>query len=121
VQPLEDGPAGREWRRPIQRLGGDTGGPEGRGHGIGQGHRRRKEQGFPVCGVGLERGEHLRWGVGCEEQSLELGLDKIPLLGAQGIEVGLQQDLEGAQVDEIAGLHHFQQRFLIDNAVKDLS
>ena len=51
---------------------------------------------------------------------LKLGLDKIPLLGAQGIEVGLQQHLEGAQVDEIAHLHHLQQRFLVDNAFKDL-
>jgi hypothetical protein len=32
--------------------------------------------------MGLERREHLRWGVGREEQVLELGLDEIPLLGA---------------------------------------
>ena len=69
--------------------------------------------------MGLKGGKDLRWGVGREEQALQLGLDKIPLLGAQGIEVGLQQDLEGAQVDEIARLHHLQQGFLIDNAVKD--
>ena len=90
------------------------------GHGIGQGHGGGKEQGFAVRGVGLKGGEHLRRGVGREEQGLELGLDKIPLLGAQGIEVGLEQHLEGAQVDEIARLHHLQQGFLIDNAVKDL-
>ena len=58
--------------------------------------------------MGLERGEYLRRGIGREEQGLQLGLDKIPLLGAQGIEVGLEQDLESAQVDEIARLHHLQ-------------
>ena len=70
--------------------------------------------------MGLERGEHLRRRVGGEEQGLELGLDKIPLLRAQRIEVRLQQYLESAQVDEIAGLHHLQQGFLIHNAVEDL-
>ena len=75
---------------------------------------------FRVGGMGLKGREHLRRGVGREEQGLELGLDKIPLLGAQGIEIGLEQHLEGAQVDEIARLHHLQQGFLIDNAVKDL-
>ena len=39
--------------------------------------------------MGLKRREHLRRGVGGEEQGLELGLDKIPLLGAQRIEVRL--------------------------------
>jgi hypothetical protein len=68
----------------------------------------------------LKGGEDLRRGVGREEQALQLRLDKIPLLRAQRIEVGLQQHLEGAQVDEIADLHHLQQGFLIDNAVKDL-
>ena len=67
----------------------------------------------------LKGREHLRRGVGREEQGLELGLDKIPLLRAQGIEVGLEQHLEGAQVDEIARLHHLHQGFLIDNRVKD--
>ncbi len=62
----------------------------------------------------------LRWGMSGEQQGLELRLDKIPLLRAQRIEVGLEQHLEGAQVDEIARLHHLQQGFLIDNAVKDL-
>ena len=119
VQPLEDGPAGGERGGPIQGLRGNAGGTEGRGHGIGQGHRRRKEQGFPVRGMGLERREDLRRGVGREEQGLEFGLDKIPLLGAQGIEVGLEQHLESPEVDEIARLHHLQQGFLIDNAVKD--
>jgi hypothetical protein len=42
------------------------------------------------------------------------------LLRTQGIEVGLEQDLESSQVDEVARLHHLQQRFLIDNAIKDL-
>ena len=51
---------------------------------------------------------------------LQLRLHKIPLLGAQRIEVRLEQHLEGAQVDEIARLHHLQQGFLIDNAVKHL-
>jgi hypothetical protein len=68
--------------------------------------------------MGLERCEHLRRGVGREEQGLQLGLDKISLLGPQGIEIRLEQDLEGAQVDEIPRLHHLQQGFLIDNAVK---
>ena len=78
VQPLEDGPAGGERGGPIQGLRGNAGGTEGRGHGIGQGHRRRKEQGFPVRGMGLERREDLRRGVGREEQGLEFGLDQIP-------------------------------------------
>ena len=120
VQPLEDGPAGGEWGGAIQGFRGNAGSTEGLGHGIRQGHRRGKEQGFPVRGMGLERREHLRRGIGGEEQGLELGLDKIPLLGAQGIEIGLQQHLEGAQVDEIAGLHHLHQGFLVDDAVKDL-
>jgi hypothetical protein len=68
--------------------------------------------------MGLERRKHLRRGVGREEQGFELSLDKIPLLGAQRIEVGLEEHLEGAQIDKIAGLHHLQQGFLIDNAVK---
>ena len=70
--------------------------------------------------MGLKGREHLRRGVGREEQGLQLRLDKIPLLRAQRIEVGLEQHLEGAQVDEIARLHHLQQGFLIDDAVKDL-
>ena len=70
--------------------------------------------------MGLKGGEDLRRGVGGEEEALQLGLDKIPLLRAQGIEVGLEQHLEGAQVDEIAGLHHLQQGFLIDNTLKHL-
>ena len=90
------------------------------GHRIGEGHGGGKQQGFPVGGMGLKGREHLRRGVGGEEQGLELGLDKIPVLGAQRIEIGLEQHLEGAQVDEIARLHHLQQGFLIDNAVKDL-
>ena len=119
VQPVEDGAAGGERRGAIQGLGGDTGRPKGLRHGIGEGDGRGKEEGFAVRRMGLKGGEDLRRGVGREEQGLELGLDKIPLLGAQGIEVGLEQHLEGAQVDEIARLHHLQQRFLIDNAVKD--
>jgi hypothetical protein len=82
VQPLEDRPAGRERRRPIERLGGDAGRPEGVRHGIGEGYGGGKQQGFPRGGMGLERREDLRRGVGREEQGLELGLDKIPLLGA---------------------------------------
>ena len=70
--------------------------------------------------MGLKGGEDLRRGVGREEEALQLGFDKIPLLDAQRIEIRLEQTLEGAQVDEIARLHHLQQGFLIDNAVKHL-
>ena len=42
------------------------------------------------------------------------------MLGPQRIKVGLEQHLEGAQVDEIAYLHHLHQGFLVDDAVKDL-
>ena len=111
VQPLEDGPAGGERGGAIQGLRGNAGGPEGRGHGRGQGDRRGKEQSFPVRGMGLECREDLRRGVGREEQGFEFGLDKISLLGAQDIEIGLEQHLEGAQIDQIARLHHLQQGF----------
>ena len=119
VQALEDGPAGGERGGPIQGLGRNPGRPEGVGHRIGEGHRRGKQQGFALRGMGLKGSEHLRRGVGREQQRLELGLDKIPLLRAQGIEIGLEQHLEGAQVDEIARLHHLQQGFLVHDAVKD--
>ena len=68
--------------------------------------------------MGLERREDLRR-ARREEQGLEPCVHKIPLLRAQRIEVGLEQHLKGAQVDEIPRLHHLQQGFLIDNAVKD--
>ena len=73
-----------------------------------------------VGGVRLKGGEHLRRGVGREEQGLQLRLHEIPVRGAQRIEVRLQQHLEGAQVDQIARLHHLQQGFLVHDAVKDL-
>jgi hypothetical protein len=65
----------------------------------------------------LKGGQHLRWGVGREEQGLQLRLDKIAMRGAQGIKIGLEQHLEGAQIDQIARLHHLQQGLLIDNAL----
>src|SRR5499427_6975968 len=114
----EDGPAGGERRRPIQRLGGDTGRPKNLRHGVGQSHRGGKQEGFTVRRMGLKGGEDLRRSVSREEEALQLGFDKIPLLDAQGIEIRLEQDLQGAQVDEIARLHHLQQGFLIDDAVK---
>ena len=120
VQPLEDGPAGRERCRPIQGLGGDAGRPEGLRHGIGQSDGGGKQQRLAVRRMGLKGGEDLRWGIGGEEQALQLGLDKIPVRGPQRIKVGLEQHLEGAQVDEIACLHHLHQGFLVDDAVKDL-
>ena len=93
---------------------------KGLGHGMGQGHRRGKQQGLAVGGVRLKGGEDLRRGIGREQQGLQLGLDKIPVRGAQRVEVGLEQDLDGPQVGEIARLHHLQQGFLVDNALKDL-
>src|SRR6058998_3604690 len=77
------GTAGGERRGPIECLGGNACGSEGLGHGIGEGHRWGKEEGFAVRRMGLKGGEDLRRGVGREEQGLELGLDKIPVLGAQ--------------------------------------
>src|SRR5882724_11157235 len=108
-----DGPAGRERRRPIECLGGDTSLTKGVSHGIGESDRGGKKERLALRRMGLKGGEDLRRGVGRKEQGLELGTDKIALLGPQRIEVGLEQDLEGAQVDEIAGLHHLQQGFLI--------
>ena len=78
VQALEDGAAGGERRGAIQRFGGDTGRPKGFRHGIRQGHRWGKEEGFAVRRMGLKGGEDLRRGIGCEEQALQLGVDKIP-------------------------------------------
>ena len=120
MQPLEDGAAGGEWGGAIQGLRGNACGTEGRGHGIGQGHSGGKQQRFALRRMGLKGGKDLRGSIGREEEALQLGLDKIPLLRAQRIEVGLEQDLEGPQVDEIARLHHLQQGFLIDNTVKHL-
>ena len=109
---------GGDRRRPIERFGGDAGRLKGLGHGIGQSDGRGKQQRLALRRMGLKGGEDLRRGVRREEEALQLGLDKIPLLRAQGIEIRLQQDLEGAQVDEMARLHHLQQRFLMHNAVE---
>ena len=70
--------------------------------------------------MGLKGGEHLGRGVGGQQQRLKVRLDKIAALGAQGIEVGLEQYLDGPQVDQIPGLHHLHQAALVDDPVKDL-
>jgi hypothetical protein len=49
----------------------DAGGPEGLSHGIGQGDRQCKEQGFPVCGMRLKGSKDLRRGIRREEHGLE--------------------------------------------------
>ena len=48
MQPLEDGPAGAERGGAIQGLRGNARGTERLGHGIGEGHRWGKEEGFAV-------------------------------------------------------------------------
>ena len=70
--------------------------------------------------MGLKGGEHLGRGVGSQQQRLQVGLDKIPPLGAQRIEVRLEQHLDGPQVDEIPGLHHLHQAALVHDPVKHL-
>ena len=117
---MEDGPAGRQRCRDVQGLRRDPGRAEGVCHGIRGCHRGGKEQRLAVGGVGLKGGEHLRRRVGRQQQSLQVGLDKIAALGAQRIEVGLEQRLDGPQVDQIPGLHHLHQAALVHDAVKDL-
>ena len=120
VQALEDGAAGRQRGGGVQGLRRDPGRAERGCHGIRRRHRGGKEQRLAVGGVGLKGGEHLGWGVGGQQQRLQVGLDKIAALGAQRIEVGLEQHLDGPQVDEIPGLHHLHQAALVHDPVKDL-
>ena len=67
-------------------------------------------------------------GGGCSGFSYGMVLDEAAegdqVFEAEGVKLIVDpmslRYLEGAEVDEIPGLHHLQQGFLIDNAVKDL-
>src|SRR5262249_1823911 len=58
-------------------------------------------------------------GSGLEEQGIELTLDKVALAGMEGIEVDLEEDLDGTQVGQIPGRDQVQEGVLIHDRLPD--
>ena len=119
AQALQQRPAGLQRRGAIERFGGNARRRKGLGHGIGRRHGRRKEQGFARGRVRLKGRQHLRRSIGGKQHGVQLGGDKIPPPCVQGVKIGLEQHLDGAQIGQVARLHHLHQAFLVHNLVKD--
>src|SRR5215813_5146398 len=86
---------------------------------MGKFHARREQECLTAAGM-LQIGLHNeRRRVRFDEQILYFNINEIASAGVKGVKIGLEPQLQAANISQVAALNHFQDAFVKDNCFKD--